>query len=265
LCCAFFLSLFHIRLPRGFHSWAWEEMAREFNRQDNERNVGVLRAVYGRQTFADAHLDPSATCYVADATKLKEEFTSLSTALTTALVNLRLSGNGDGRPMDDATSNTVYQSEFGARYCNGDMAMFYAYTCFVEHQLLESSTCEMPHSAKASSLTSPKCVDPPNMRVDATGTSKITTAEALVKLSEAVSNQRPAADAATSSARLAAELKCAQAQSEGAEIELNRLKETELQKTQADIADLESAGKPVPTWMLKKCEKLTKALEAQWC
>jgi len=103
------------------------------------------------------------------------------------------------------------------------------------------------------------------MRVDAPGISKITTAEALVRLSEAVSNQRPAADATTSSARLAAELKCAQAQSEGAEIELNRLKETELQKTQADIADLESAGKPVPTWMLKKCEKLTKALEAQWC
>ena len=218
--------------------------------------------------FKNARLDPSWTSYVADPSKLKEEFVALSTALTTALVNMRLSGNGDG-PVSEEDSFNVFASYFGPRYCRGDIPLFYAYTVLFENQLLESSTSEMPMGTKANSSSSPKCGDlNPDQKVSG-GRNKgsLSTGDGLVSIALAL--EKPisfstTADDDDAKAEKAAKRAHAETMSEGAKIELSRMKEEESGRTQRAIDDILSDGREPPGWMLKKLQKLNSDLELQW-
>lgn len=227
--------------------------------------MGSLLASSGLQEFRDARLDPSWTPYVVDATKCKEEFQAISTTLTHALAQMRLSGNGDG-PVSEEDSFKVYQSYFGVRYCHGDMALMYAYAALVERDMLESSACEMPADAKANSGVSPKCNEPQGVRKKGSNgiSEPSTTAEGLVRLAQALENPNEGGDDADTKAEKKAKLQHAETMREGAVIELCRLKESEIERTKDCVRDIEAQGRSPPMWMIKKLEKLNSDLAAQW-
>ena len=72
------------------------------------------------------------------------------------------------------------------------------------------------------------------------------------------------ADDDDAKAEKAAKRAHAETMSEGAKIELSRMKEEESGRTQRAIDDILSDGREPPGWMLKKLQKLNSDLELQW-
>ena len=241
-------------------------MSFKFNTDDDEHLVGVLRARHSLDEFKNANLDPSFSRYTADPLKLKDEFQALSNLLTDILWNLRKSGNGDG-PVEDETSLKVFCSYVGTRYCRGDMAVFYAYTVFVEEGLLESASAEMPRGTTADGSKAPKCSDSGTLE-SKTGKKAATTADGLHAVADSL--QKPVVISMASEededtkAEKVAKRQHAETVSEGAKLELGRLKEEEFSKTMAAIEDFQARGQEPPSWMHRKLKKLENDLEYMW-
>ena len=225
-----------------------------------------MKAKANSDYFQRAGLDPQHTPYVADPAKLKSEFTELRQQLTVALQNFSLSGMGD-KALSDSEKRvsvyTVYSSKF-EDFTRGDAVLLYAYIVLVENGLLESAGTEMPGGSGSSGSR-------PGSAVDASGANsdkKSRAAAAIHSLASAISKpvvveSLVAADE-VSKATKNAQRQYAEHQARGAELELGRLKEQELEGTAKKIADFESRGIGIPAYLRNKLSKLEAELEEMW-
>jgi hypothetical protein len=86
---------------------------------------------------------------VVDADMLKDKFRELRNLIEKALAAHALSGNGDGGPLQGealVTQKTVYSETF-KNFLHGNEALWYAYYCLIEDNLLYSVSSSMPDDA----------------------------------------------------------------------------------------------------------------------
>ncbi len=157
-----------LKLETVDRKWFWHKLTKRFN--DPTYNPPV------RETKTHVTFDKFSADYdgfPGSADKLEREFLDVRKVLTQALANFRKSGMGDDRIGEaimveweqnlgerytrwvtqeerDAQATKIYSSKF-SDFLRGDAVMEYCYNLLIEHELLESTSADMPVEATHSS------------------------------------------------------------------------------------------------------------------
>ena len=143
-------------MEAGARDSYWREAAEMFN--DDEFNPPIFRSRDDpnvNSVFHTAGLSPKHAGYVAEASKLKEEFGRMRTLYVQAMSKFRASGMGDCPEAEKLDrSHTVYSSTFDT-FCGDNVALLYWYVLFMAYNCLASAGVDMPvgttHSSDAQS------------------------------------------------------------------------------------------------------------------
>ena len=210
----------------------WEDMVPHF--MDDEYAEHIDKVLYKCDSLLDdAGLSPERTGWRATAALLEEHYKKgLRKPLNACVGRFRVSGNGDGGPVDIEESVTKYSSKF-LDFCDGDATLIYMYTVFSRLGLLEFACSDMPtgatHDSSSSSSASVSLMPP-------LGGSHKEDHILAATLKEVFGASKDDKDVAR---KRKAEAEVAEHKANGAKIDLYMKQEAVLEKSMADLADLE--------------------------
>lgn len=209
----------------------WENAA--VNCMDDSLAPDLDKVLFKNEALLeDAGLCPLRTGWKATAALLEQHYKNdIRKPLNEAMRRFRISGNGDGGPVDYQTSVTKYSSKF-KDFCDGDAVVEYYYNVASKLNLVEFSCSDMPENAAhnssggSSTTTSiPRGGSPP--------TKEDPTVAAIKEVFGAAKDDKDAIR------KRKAEAEVAEGKAFGVKLDLIVKQEALLDKTAQDIRDLE--------------------------
>ena len=256
---------------------AWRTIIAKFN----DDSFQPVSASTHSQDWDDVlqDLDPSSRCGLTLSAKDGEKkFKELSSKLRKAYNNFKKSGQGDNDQEavcadddddDDEDADAQDDSDGSAGgdtgsdfwdFCHGDTILLYAYKWLLLDGLLDSAIGDMPEGTRSNSNEPGETVRP---RKDSTGSRRSDTSDALYAISGAMQAPVSIAQSALQKRVMHFASQAAKRKAQVLQAQLSAEKEKQLDEVTEQIDRLKSSGKPVPSRLLSKRDRLTRELDEE--